>query len=375
MKSIKCPGCNANLEYNMEDEKLQCKYCGTIANVEEEKNVDTNILEDRAIEVNEGICPECGARLMTDINTLSAKCTYCDSSLIYNQRIKAFRPKKILLFEINIDKIKSDTLKKLYDLGVNEREELVEALKPIYLPYWIYYCKAEVLHNLTMKTITFENVLVDASKKIKDNVADLVERSFNLRKIRNFDESMVVGYFAEIYDVESGSVYDRAVSKMKADMDVKFPGATLVYINPKPTYILLPFYYAEKNGEQLLVNAQSGKICCNNISDQEYQILNTHISDVVEIIEPEIFEAKSSVIKSKFKSLPLLEKFAIIPFIIFFILFIIPFVFVVGGWDTRYGDVFMRIFVFFLPISFAFFCVGCIFAFISCIAVRLKRHK
>jgi len=266
MESIKCPGCNANLEYSIEDEKLQCKYCGTISNIEEEKNVDIDILEERMIEVNEAICPDCGAKLMTDTNTMSAKCTYCGSSLIYNQNIKAFSPKKILLFEKGIEEIKESTINKFNELKLNDKVALIDNLAPIYLPYWMYSGKVEALYNFELKTIEIKNILVDASAKVKDSISDAIEKDFDLTKLKVFDHNIIVGYIAEKYDVEGDSVYQRAINKMQLELNDKTKFNSLVYTDLKINYILLPFYFSQNNEGQLLVNGQSGEMSYNAIT-------------------------------------------------------------------------------------------------------------
>ena len=139
METVKCPGCNGSLIYDLEDEILKCNYCGTVCTVQEAKITDSQFLEDRLIDVHEAHCPDCGARLITDINTISTKCVYCGGSIIYDEKVnKVFKPKKILLFELGIDEAKDRLNQFLKEKKIKNREQIIKELKPVYLPFWLY---------------------------------------------------------------------------------------------------------------------------------------------------------------------------------------------------------------------------------------------
>ena len=41
MKTVKCPGCSANLSYNLDSELLRCEYCATVSIINDNKIVET----------------------------------------------------------------------------------------------------------------------------------------------------------------------------------------------------------------------------------------------------------------------------------------------------------------------------------------------
>ena len=282
MESIKCPGCNATLMYDLEDKELKCNFCGTLCKIEEEKNTDAEFLEKRFMTIHETSCPECGARLMADLNTVSSRCTYCGSSLVYSEKIdKAFKPKKILLFEIGLEEAK-EKVKKYFEKSAFEYKDCVlDVLEPIYLPYWMYDCMCEAeydyysgskhkKHYLETALIECSGILADASTKIEDKLSDQLDKYFDLSKLRDFDISYITGFCAEEYDVTFKSVYSRLNKKLESEVierELGFPIIATKKINVSQinsTYIQLPFYYAEVNGLKILVNGQSGDIAINS---------------------------------------------------------------------------------------------------------------
>jgi len=223
MKSIKCSGCNAVLKYNVDEQKLKCEYCGTTYEFNEQMLNDMFFADSEVMNVKETICPECGATLITDPNTISTNCAYCKAALVYNEKItKVFMPKKILLFEMGVEKIKERTKKWLRENNFYVSEDLLAKLQPIYVPYWIYDCVTEAEFHDRNIDLLCRNVITDASKKISDILSDRIEGSFDLSKLKKFNPSMISGYVAEKYDVNFDMIYNKINEKLRCAIDEKY---------------------------------------------------------------------------------------------------------------------------------------------------------
>ncbi len=276
MINAKCPNCNATLDYDLNKKELKCNFCGQTCSVDE---LNSQVTES----FYECTCPSCGAKLVTNSNIISTKCAYCRSSLIFNEKtVDLLRPEKILLFEI--DKVVAiEKVKNFFNNLAKDFQNLAfDSLQPIYLPYWVYDCICEAsgsypvekggLHRYLGDThiakIKCKNFLVDASQQLEDNIADLVDINFDLSKLVDFDNSLITGYFAEKFDVESYWVYDRFASKLKSNLLMKvfrfLSDVVIIPSNIEAKYILLPFYYTEIDGIKILVNGQDGSVAINS---------------------------------------------------------------------------------------------------------------
>jgi len=272
METVKCPGCNSSLIYDLEDEILKCKHCGTVCTVQESKITDKQFLEDRLMDVHEAHCPTCGARLITDINTISTKCVYCGGSIIYDEKVnKVFKPKKILLFELGINEAKDKLNQFLKEKKVKNRENIVKELKTVYLPFWLYNSKVSLEYEEDYKKYVlkseYKNILADASTHISNFLADKFDDNFDFTKLKDFELSLISGYFAEEFDVTAKQIYRRVLRKMEDKARQEFSkNITITNTVDDKMYILLPFYYVEfyeksiLNGYQILINGQNGNI-------------------------------------------------------------------------------------------------------------------
>lgn len=271
MEVIKCPGCNANLLYDINDEILQCEYCGNICNINKVK-MDEAVAEYETIEMNEYVCPNCSAKLFVNGNTMSTKCVYCNTSLLDFYKVKVYRPDKILLFKLDKDNAKSIAIKRLEKLNIEYKKELVDRLEPIYFPFWLYDCELNDPNILKGKTIHFSDVLVDGSFKLNDDIANIAEYDFDLSDFTQFEPEMIVGYVAEKYDYSDFDeiIFDRAINKMQHELYRYYNvyAKEELYEQKSGLLLLLPFYYSKVDDEQLLVNAQTGRISCNGVVDK-----------------------------------------------------------------------------------------------------------
>lgn len=297
METVKCPECNSNLAYNLNDNILRCNYCGTLCNMSEVYVTDTEFLNNRLMDVNENICPDCGGKLISDINTISTKCLYCGSSLVYTEKIsKVFKPRKILLFEKRLDEIKSRLEKMFSDL--DEKNLIIEKISPIYLPFWKY----DFSEGYT--------ILVDAANNLSDTLADKFDEVFNLSKLKNFELELLAGNFALEFDITSKNIYKRALEKLSKQKNFKKPNydlareLNLMDLNYRVMYVLLPFYYIQVDSIKILIDGQNGKI----FFDGESSHLTEKIERKIKNIQFESL-VRTKIRKSKSFFLNILKKY------------------------------------------------------------------
>ena len=112
-----CPGCGAELRYDIKTGRLRCKSCG-----------GKIYSADNTIEVYSGS------------NTIAGFCSYCGASAILQQRTeKVEAPKSIVPFKIEKrvckTKFKNFAKKNMYVPDEYKKADGINEFRGIYLPY------------------------------------------------------------------------------------------------------------------------------------------------------------------------------------------------------------------------------------------------
>lgn len=96
----KCPSCGANIKFDPTSQKWKCEYCGMSYNIEDfEKRQAKEGNENLDINIDEYTCPNCGATVVTDENTVATHCVYCGNTAIMKNRLQGeFKPDKLIPF-------------------------------------------------------------------------------------------------------------------------------------------------------------------------------------------------------------------------------------------------------------------------------------
>ena len=97
----KCPSCGANVKFNPTTQKWDCEYCGNSYEIGEfEKQQEKETKENLDFEIDEYTCPNCGATVVTDANTVATHCVYCGNTTIMKNRLQGeFKPDKLIPFK------------------------------------------------------------------------------------------------------------------------------------------------------------------------------------------------------------------------------------------------------------------------------------
>lgn len=329
-----CPDCMAYLRYDGKEDKWVCDYCEGKFTMEELEQRGAKTKEDDyeirpraeaaedtadvAYHYEENIpqpeedlshmrayiCPSCGGEIVTDDVTAATFCVFCGNPTILPKQLEGeYRPAAILPFETD----KKDAQKAFLELCKGKKllpkgytsEQRLEKITGVYVPFWLFDCKAEFEYHATGENVTtwtdtrfiytktdlyhihragrmeFENIPLDASEKMRDDLMDALE-PFHLEKKKPFDMSYLSGFLAEKYTYEPKDLYDRMTSRITPGVEHKAAeggrGYQRVYgmkchtdfSSDRQTYMLLPVWMlvSKYQGKDYLfaMNGQTGKI-------------------------------------------------------------------------------------------------------------------
>lgn len=317
----KCPCCDAGLQFDGKTQKLHCEYCGNDFTLEavEEYNRKAVLPQDsyewvedthegwseaEAQELKVYLCSSCNGELTTDAQTAATFCPYCGNPTVLPSRVSGgLKPDGVLPFR----KTKEDAKQAFWALCKGKpllpkdftRENHIEKLTGIYVPFWLYDCdaqqegryKATRVHTWSdskyhyTKTdhyllfrgarANFTRVPMDGSANMPDAIMESIE-PFDYQYLHSFDTAYLTGYFADKYDVpaEAGRerVKERAIRSIDRKIHDSMSGYATVVTEAcsrklkegKTSYVLLPVWllntvYRGKT-YTFAMNAQSGRM-------------------------------------------------------------------------------------------------------------------
>lgn len=263
-KTIQCPACSAPISYSGPSQKLECEYCGSSFSPEEIdkllkgddwKQTQADPLEDdgkdyeteqepwEASDMSALICQSCGAELICDSSTAATSCPYCGNpSLIPGRFEGALKPDYVLPFKVDKEQamvaLKSYYRRRPLLPGSFSRENHLEKVQGVYVPFWLYDAVGEgdaVYHATRIFTRTsgdyritttdhfrlrragsvrFEKIPVDASSKMPDSHMDAIE-PFDYSAFEPFSAAYLPGYMADRYDQDQHDCAARADERAK----------------------------------------------------------------------------------------------------------------------------------------------------------------
>lgn len=290
---FKCKNCGGNSIYSPEQGSMFCPHC------------DSKESHERTMEeCDKQLCPNCGGEIQVGEHTSALKCGYCDHYIILNDRVEGeYSPRKLIPFKYGKDKVKElmrEKFKKATFAPTDFLSEvMLDTMEGDYVPYWMvdydvncdyqaegikvrhwtsgdyeytetsYY---EVVRNID---VDYQNIPVDASVKMPDEVMDLLE-PYDYSAMVEFSPEYMSGFNGEKYNMPYSDVDFRAKDKMynSADSIVRqsvsgYSRMTVMHkifnINREAhAYDLLPVWkYTYNYGDKsypFYVNGQTGKI-------------------------------------------------------------------------------------------------------------------
>ncbi len=167
--SYQCPNCEAPLAFDPESGRFQCEYClssfdePTLREREEKKAAEreervAHDAEDFCAQMEEYVCPNCGAEVIADEHTVATICCYCHTPVIHKGKLSGqLRPTRIIPFKYSREQAEEAFLAfakkhKFIPRGFFAKGQL-EKMQGIYYPFWITDADAKVFLNANATTV------------------------------------------------------------------------------------------------------------------------------------------------------------------------------------------------------------------------------
>lgn len=306
VKEFKCLTCKAPLAFDPPTGHWKCGYC--FSEFEKEQLDSGEIVDELPDEDQPELdayhCKSCGAELLADATTSATFCLYCKSPTIIKQRFSGrFKPKCLIPFRLTKEQAeelyKTWIKKRLLAPSAFKQKNEVEKITGIYAPYWLFdttaegtlagdatrvrtwtqgdynYTETKFYHVVRSGHTRYDNIPVDASKKLDDGLMQLIE-PYNYKDMTDFSMQYMSGFMAEKYDVEAQEA--ERVMKKRADeyMQTRLRGTVSGYSsfsvkekvlnlqNTTQDYAMLPIYllinkFKDKE-HAFIINGQTGKV-------------------------------------------------------------------------------------------------------------------
>ena len=258
-------------------------------------------------------CPQCGAELICDATTAATSCPYCGNpTIVPGQFAGTLRPDLVVPFRLDKEAAKAALRehfkgKKLLPRAFSSENHLDE-VKGVYVPFWLFDADAEADMRFNASRVRswsdrnfnytetryyrlyrngamrFENVPVDGSEKMPDDVMESLE-PFDTSQAVPFKKAYLTGYFADRYDVSAADSVGRANERVKNSTIQAFSQTTGGYAgvnccgsnirlhNARAKYALLPVWILNTTWQgknyQFAMNGQTGKFVGDLPSDNK----------------------------------------------------------------------------------------------------------
>ena len=145
--SLKCLSCGSPLEFNPETQMFVCPACESEFTREKlGRNLDDLNDDEKQIEyydesIKEYHCPSCGAEILSDENTTTDICVYCQNPVVFKGRVNGqLKPDLIIPFKITKEEAKQILYEHLMCYGFIPNDFFEEAnldhVSGIYYPFW-----------------------------------------------------------------------------------------------------------------------------------------------------------------------------------------------------------------------------------------------
>ena len=322
---LKCPCCGGTLQFNDKTQTTVCPYCDSQFSAEELKayteeldsqgeedtSWDESMVQAFTNEDKEGIkvysCDSCGGEVIVEETTSSTVCPYCGNNLLVAHELAGdLKPNYVIPFKNDKEAVK-ENLKKFFKKkpllpGSFSKENVIEEIKPLYVPFWLFDADVDGKVNFKGETtrrwsdayydyketkyysiirggvIAFDHVPVDGSKKMEDQLMESIE-PYDFSQAEEFNAAYLAGIAADRYDVDKDITFNRATERfrdgtvqafigdVKGYENVRVSESTLQFSNTNACYALYPVWILNTRWKdksfRFAVNGQTGKIAGN----------------------------------------------------------------------------------------------------------------
>jgi len=310
---IKCPNCNAELEFSAKLQQVTCEHCLTKFNPKE-LCVKTKASEEQFYEGKSYLCSQCGAELLTFDETAITFCSYCGSqAMIESKMIKHNNPDFIIPFkktkEECINAYKNKVSKFFFAPKNMKSDVIVSKFRGIYIPYCIYklsFHDKSVNKGSKYRYRSGDYKYYDDYKIYADVEADYDGISYDLisnfydkfshsipydfKSGEKFNLNYLAGFYADVADVDN-SLYEKnatfianidSINQMRKKKEFSKYGCSAPRVEFQVTEKktgMFPLYFLairDKKNEYVsyaVVNGQIGKVAVDLPIDFKKYIL------------------------------------------------------------------------------------------------------
>ena len=322
---LKCPCCGGTLQFDDKTQHTVCPYCDSqftaadlkaytdeLANNEQEDTSwDESMVQAFTNEEKEGIkiysCDSCGGEVIVEETTSSCTCPYCGNNLLVAKELSGdLKPNYVIPFKNDKEAV-MDSLKKFFKKkpllpSSFSKENVIEEIKPLYVPFWLFdadvdgkvrfkgettrrwsdanYDYKEVKYYSIIRggQIAFDHVPVDGSKKMEDQLMESIE-PYDFSQAEEFNAAYLAGIAADRYDVSKDETFNRATVRFRDGTVQAFRGdisgyenvtvqdSTLQFSNTNAVYALYPVWILNTKWKdksfRFAINGQTGKTAGN----------------------------------------------------------------------------------------------------------------
>lgn len=322
LQEYKCPCCDGAISFDADSQKLKCPYCGTEFDMETVVSYDEELKGDSSDNMtwetkpqtewqeNEAdglctyVCNSCGGEIVGDENTVSKSCPYCGNPVVVMGKVSGMlKPDYVIPFKID-KKAAVNALSDYYKgkkllPKVFKDKNRIEEIKGLYVPVWLFDTDADAhirykatrhrvwsdskydytetsFYSVTRAgSLSFENVPVDGSTKMDDELMESVE-PYDFSEAVDFQTAYLAGFLTDKYDIDVQTSIERANERIKMSTEETFASTVIGYSSVIPVsssvsfnngcskYALYPLWLlnTEWNGKKFFfaVNGQTGKV-------------------------------------------------------------------------------------------------------------------
>ncbi len=312
--AYQCPCCGAGLGFDPEKQKFTCEFClsefdeaeltsAGAAEAAEKQRADG---EAYCEQMNLFSCPNCGAEVVADDNTVADYCYYCHNPVVHAGRLSGqLRPHKVVPFRITREEAEGMFLKwcksKWFLPRAFKTHAHASQIQGVYFPFWVTdadavgsadfkathvrswragdytYTNTKVYKLERAGDIHFEDIvtcaLSDADKKMLEGVLP-----YPSDELTDFSMPFLSGFFAKKRDIERdalseevrGRMHDYTAALLRTTVKESYSTVSpeTVNVNIKEShweYALLPIWvltYTHKDGKvyTFAINGSTGKL-------------------------------------------------------------------------------------------------------------------
>lgn len=239
LQEYKCPCCGGAIAFDSTAQKLKCPYCDTEFEIETLKGYEEELEGDSADNMEwqtdagsewqqgeaDGLCNyscnSCGGEIVADETTAATKCPFCDNPVIMKGRLSGMlKPDYVIPFKLDKKAAKAAYMRHIEGKRLLPKlfrdQNRIDEIKGIYVPFWLFDAEAdanvryhaeivrtysdsennytETSHYMVQRggSIGFENVPVDGSEKMADDLMESIE-PFDFSEAVDFQTAYLAG--------------------------------------------------------------------------------------------------------------------------------------------------------------------------------------